>query len=151
MLKSFATKLSQSPLRLRLFLLGVSLLTILVMGYHVGTFDQSIHIPFLKKYVDNSLFPGDPFFELRFEHFSYFWFFFQPLYRLDLQLHPLDPQPHLLWWGMFAAHVLATYLTYGAIWKLADLLFKNPLTNLLAVAGFIIPHIGFAGFPPLRV
>ena len=150
MLKSFATQLCQSRLRLHLFLFVVSLLAIFVIGYHVGTFDQAIHIPFLKKYVDTSLFPNDPFFDLRTLHFSYFWFFFQPLYRLDLQLHPLVPQPYLLWWGMFTAHVLATYLTFWAVWKLADLLFKNPLTNVLAVVAFIVPHLGFAGFPVIE-
>jgi hypothetical protein len=133
-----------------LFLFAVSLLAILTLGYHVGTFDQAIHIPFLKKYVDNTLFPNDPFFDLRYQHFSYFWFFFQPLYWLDLQLHPLVQQPYLLWWGMFAAHVLATYLTFWAVWKLADLLFKNPLTNVLAVLAFIVPHLGFAGFPVIE-
>ena len=90
MLKSFATQLCQSRVRLHLFLLAVSLLAIGVIGYHVGSFDQAIHIPFLKKYVDRSLFPGDPFFDLRFQHFSYFWFFFQPLYWLVLHFSPVD-------------------------------------------------------------
>ena len=35
--------------KLRLvFILGAALLSILVIGYHFGTIDQSVHIPFLK-------------------------------------------------------------------------------------------------------
>ncbi len=139
MLKSFALRLSRSGLWLHLFLLALTLATITLIGYHVGTFDQVVHIPFLKKFVDPTLFPNDPFFDLRFEHFSYFWFFFQPFYRLGI----LEPV-------MFGVHVAATYLTFWALWSLTDLLFKNPLTNVLAVAAFVVPHIGFAGFPPIE-
>jgi len=146
-LQSFAILLSQSRWRRHLFILAASLLAIFLIGYRVGTFDQSIHIPFLKKFVDESLFPNDPFFNLRYLHFSYFWFFFQPLYRLDLQLHSPADQSYILWWGMFITHVVATHLTFWAVWKLADLLFKNPLTNVAAVVGFVVPHVGFAGFP----
>jgi hypothetical protein len=149
-LNSFAILLSQSRWRRHLFIFAASLLAILLIGYRVGTFDQSIHIPFLKKYVDESLFPNDPFFDLRYLHFSYFWFFFQPLYRLDLQLNPGADQPYILWWGMFITHVFATYLTFWAVWKLADLLFRNPKTNVLAVAAVVIPHMSFGGFPLLE-
>jgi hypothetical protein len=149
LVRAFALRLSQSRLWRHLFLLAASLAAIVIVGYHFGTFDQAIHIPFLKKYVDPSLFPNDPFFALRFEHFSYFWFVFQPLYWLDLQLHPMG-LPVVLMWGMFGVHLLATYLTFYAIWSLADELFANPVTNVLAVAAFVIPHIGFAGFPVIE-
>jgi hypothetical protein len=139
MVKSFALRLSQSRLQRHLFLLAISLLAISIIGYHFGTFDQSVHIPFLKKYVDESLFPNDPFLDLRFQHFSYFWFFFQPFYRLGI----LEP-------AMFAVHILATYLTFFAVWKLSDMLFENAVTNLLAVVALIIPHLGFAGFPAIE-
>lgn len=149
MVKTCTLHLSRSRPWRHLFLLAASMLAIVIVGYHFGTFDQSIHIPFLKKYVDPSIFPNDPFFDLRFQHFSYFWFFFQPLYWLDLQLHPFA-LPYVLMWGMFVTHVFATYLTFFAIWTLSDTLFANPVTNVLAVAAFIVPHIGFAGFPVIE-
>jgi len=105
------------------------------MGYYFGTFDQSSHIPFLKKYADPSLFPGDAFFDLRFTHYSYFWFFFLPFYRLGL----LEP-------SMFVVYVLTIYATFWALWRLSQTLFDNPLSSLLSIIAFTLPHIGFAGF-----
>jgi len=133
---SLADRLARSTVHRHLLFLTVSLLTIVIIGYHFGTFDQAIHIPFLKKYADPSLFPGDQFFELRHQHYSFFWFLFQPFYRLGI----LEP-------AMFVIHVLATHGTYWALWTLSEELFHNPLASLLAVAAFVMPHIGFAGFP----
>jgi len=135
-LKSFAERLSSSARQRHLFFLAATFLTILLIGYHFGTFDQAIHIPFLKKYADSSLFPGDKFFDLRFQHYSYFWFFFQPFYKLGL-----------LEVAVFVTHVLATYLTFWALWNLSDTLFHNPLASLIGLTALVVPHLGFAGFP----
>lgn len=116
--------------------LAAALCTIVILGYHFGTFDQSIHIPFLKKYADPSLFPGDAFLELRHEHYSFFWFLFLPFYRLGV-----------LEIVMFVVHLFATYFTYWALWTLSETLFNNPLSSLLGLLAFVIPHLGFAGFP----
>jgi hypothetical protein len=70
-----------AALRHLLFLLAAAT-TILLLGYYFGTFDQSVHIPFLRQAVDPTLYPGDRFFDLRHQFFSYFWFFFEPFYRL---------------------------------------------------------------------
>ncbi len=136
MLTALADRFARSPRQRHLLFLGAALFTIAFIGYHVGTFDQAIHIPFLKKYADPSLFPNDPFFDLRFQHYSYFWFLFLPFYKLGV-----------LETAMFLAHVGTTYLAFWALWTLSDLLFHNPLTSLFTVLVFCIPHIGFAGFP----
>lgn len=117
-----------------LFLI-LALFTIILAGYHFGTFDQAIHIPFLKKYADASLFPDDKFFDLRFLHYSYFWFFFEPFYRVGL-----------LEEAMFLTHIFATYLTFWALWVLSYELFRNPVTSLLSLIIFVFPHLGFAAF-----
>lgn len=109
---------------------------IFISGYYFGTFDQSIHIPFLKKAVDSSLYSNDPFFELSKTHYSYFWYFFQPLYRLGV-----------LELGLFLVHVFSTYLTFYALWRLSNTLFNNKRISLLCVIAFVFPHIGFAAFP----
>ncbi len=136
MLNSLADRFHRSALRRHLLFLAAALFTIAVVGYHFGTFDQSIHIPFLKKYADSSLFPGDAFLELRHQHYSFFWFLFLPFYRLGV-----------LEVAMFAVHFFITYLTYWALWALSETLFHNPLSSLLGLAAFVIPHLGFAGFP----
>ena len=84
MLNSFAHRLSSSPARRQLLFAGATLFTIFFVGYHFGTFDQAVHIPFLKKYADPTLYPGDRFLDLRLQHNSYFWFFFLPFYRLGI-------------------------------------------------------------------
>lgn len=135
-LKSFADRLANSTRQRQLLFLIAALFTIAFIGYHFGTFDQAIHIPFLKKYADPSLFPNDQFFNLRYQHYSFFWFFFIPFYRLGI----LEPV-------MFVAYVFAVYFTFWALWTLAEQLFHNSLTSLLTVVAFCLPHIGFAGFP----
>lgn len=136
MLKSFADRLSTSTRHRHLFFLGLTLLAIVLIGYHFGTFDQAIHIPFLKKYADPSLFPGDKFFDLRFQHYSYFWLLFQPFYKLGV-----------LEIAVFATHMLATYLTLWAAWNLSDTLFHNPIASTFGVLALAFPHLAFAGFP----
>ena len=118
------------------FFAVASLITILLLGYYFGTFDQASHIPYLKKYANPSLFPNDKFFDIRYFHYSFFWFFFIPFYRIGM-----------LEITMFITHFLITFFTFWAIWNLAKTLFNNPVASFLAVVTFIFPHIGFAGFP----
>src|SRR5919109_1118140 len=98
MLVAMAERLAASAARRHLFFLAATLFTVVFVGYHFGTFDQTIHIPFLKKYVDPTLYPNDPFFELRFQHYSYFWFLIRPFYRLGV-----------LEEALFVCHLAATY------------------------------------------
>lgn len=114
----------------------LTLVVISLYGYYFGTFDQSSHIPFLKKTVDPTLFPGDHFFDLRFSHYSFFWLIFIPFYKAGL-----------LEVTMFITHVVTVYFTVWAVWRLSFTLFKNALTSLLATTTMIFPHFGFSGFP----
>jgi hypothetical protein len=129
---------TQTGLRHLLFLVA-ALLSILLIGYHFGTFDQVVHIPFLKANVDPSLYPGDEFIALRHTQLSYFWQLFQPFYRLGI-----------LEVTLFTAHFLATYLTFWAAWSLCMTLFRDGLAGLLTIAAFIFPHLGFLGFPVIE-
>lgn len=113
-----------------------SFFVIYSMGYYFGTFDQAVHIPFLKKMADPSLFPNDYFLNLRQYHYSFFWFFFIPLY-----------QAGVLEVSMFVIYVITIYLTFWAIWSLSKTLFNNPLTSFLTVLIFSMPHLSFAAFP----
>jgi hypothetical protein len=136
MLETFAVWLAGASWRRHALYLAATVFTLFFIGYHFGTFDQAIHIPFLRKFADPGLYPGDRFLELRFEHYSFFWFFFIPFYRAGL-----------LEAAALAAHCLATYLTYWMVWVLADTLFRRPLASLLGTLALVVPHIGFAGFP----
>lgn len=124
------------PLYRNMLFSALTLFVVLAYGYYFGTFDQSSHIPFLKKTIDPSLFPQDHFFDLRTSHYSYFWLLFIPFYKAGI----LEP-------SMFIIHIGATYLTFYALWKLSKTLFNNSLTSLLVVVSSAFPHIGFSGFP----
>ncbi len=113
-----------------------TIITISLMGYYFGTFDQASHIPFLKKTNNPNLYPDDNFFTLKNTHYSFFWLLFIPFYRLNI----LEP-------SMFIIHCLSTFLTYLAIWELGKTLFSKPLYSFFSVITFIFPHISFAGFP----
>lgn len=135
-MKNWLKKISllcwESPFYLNILLAIATLFAILFLGYHFGTFDQSIHIPFLKKFADPTLYPNDHFLDLRFTHFSYFWFFFIPLYKLGI-----------LEISMFIVYIGVIYLTFYAIWKLTKTLFNNPIVSFLSIIVFMFPHIGF--------
>ncbi len=134
-LHKLAHYIGQSTFRKHLFFIIATLLTLSFAGYYFGTFDQASHLPFFKKYIDSTLYPGDRFIDLRFIHYSYFWFLFEPFYRLGL-----------LEVSMFVVHVVIIYMTIWAIWRLSFTLFKNELVSLLSVVVFILPHISFGGF-----
>jgi hypothetical protein len=135
MVKRASHYLASHPISRHLVFLGLALLAVAVNGYHFGTFDQVFHIPFLKKFVDPSLYPGDPFLSLRWYHFSFFWFPFIPLLKAGL-----------LEVSMFVIHILTVYGTIWMFWNLTDTLFKNDIANLLMILALIIPHLGFPGF-----
>ncbi len=139
MLPTIADRISSSPARRHSFLAVVTVVTIFFAGYHFGTFDQAIHIPFLKKTADPALFPGDAFLNLRQYTFSYFWLFFVPLYRIGV-----------LEVAMFLVHVLVTYGTFWMLWDLSESLFHSHVAAVLTTVGFIFPHLGLAGFPILE-
>jgi hypothetical protein len=134
--ETIANKINQIPLLKHLYFLACAFTSILLVGYFFGTFDQAIHIPFLKASVDGALFPGDAFIALRDTHYSYFWYFFQPFL-----------QAGILEIAMFALHVLATYLTFWALWNLSLTLFQDALAAFLGTLAFVPLHIFFAGFP----
>lgn len=118
-----------------LLFMGATAFVILLTGYHFGTYDQAIHIPSLKKFADPSLYPGDAFMDLRFEHFSYFWLLFVPVYQLGM-----------LEVTLFILHIAATYFTFWAIWNLSDALFENRLACIISVVTMVLPHLPFGGW-----
>jgi hypothetical protein len=133
---SFSLRMhTQRGFRHAIFFLA-ALIVVTLYGYYFGTFDQASHIPFLKKTLDPSLFPSDHFFDLRTTHYSYFWLFFLPLLKAGI-----------LEYVMFGVHMVSTYLTFWALWRLSITLFRNPTIATVTVIAFIFPHVGFSGFP----
>jgi len=135
-IKKLSDEINKKRVNQYLFFMIASILTVLFMGYYFGTFDQVVHIPSLKKLADPTLYPDDKYLELSKYHYSYFWYFFVPFYRL-----------HILEISMFITHLITVYLTYYALYKLSKTLFNSPLASFFSTVVFIIPHIGFAGFP----
>jgi len=122
-----------------LLFLAATVITVLFIGYQFGTFDEAMHIPFLKDMARPELYPGDQMLDLHSIYYSYFWLFFIPFLKLGW-LEPI----------LFLTHIGTIYLTYWAIWNLSETLFHNPLANLFSVIAFIVPHFGFAGFPVIE-
>ena len=118
---------------LAIFLLLASLVSVLLIGYHYGSFDQSVHIPFLKSDADPNLYQGDPFVQLKQAQFSYFWKFFV--------LFAGKPDFE---WLLFLVPSFQLYCFYS-VWLLAMTLFNEPLAALFAVIGSS-SHTGFVSF-----
>src|SRR5258706_6464586 len=117
---------------------AATLITIRLVGYHFGTFDQSLLIPIFKHSVDPSLYANDPFTALMAAHVSIFWNLFIPVYRLGL----LEP-------AVFPAFVGVTYLFFWSVWSLSQALFNNKLASTLSIAALMLPHFGLVGFSQL--
>jgi len=156
-LTAFAERIQHSRVQRHFLFAALTIFTVSFLGYHFGTFDQFVHLPFLKAYVDPTLYPNDPFVALRDQNYSYFWRLFEPIYRLDLWLverYPEAmrqwPEPLILGSVLFLLHLLATHLTFWALWRLSLELFDHPLTALITAAMFAMPHTGFAGFPVIE-
>jgi hypothetical protein len=139
MLKTLVNQLDRSLWKRHLFFLGSALCAILIVGYHYGTFDMAIHIPFLKAMADPSLFPNDSYIALRSTYFSYFWPFFIPFQQMG----------HLPE-ALFLIHIFSVYLIFWSVWEISATLFRNPLSSLFATLAFIAPRLGFVGFPVIE-
>lgn len=134
-LTSLAEKCERS-VRVRIVFFAIlTVATLLLYGYYFGTFDQASHIPFLKKFANPSLFPQDPYIDLRLVHFSFFWILFIPLLKAGI-----------LEISMFTVYVGVLFLTFYSVWNLTRTLFGRPLTSLLATLAVLFPHFGFSGF-----
>lgn len=134
-LNRFAGHLAEKLWLRTMLFLAAALAAIWLGGYHFGTFDQSIHIPFLRKFADAGLYPADAFLNLRNEHYSYFWLLFLPAYRAGI----LEPV-------LFVVHVLTTFGLFCMFWELTGVLFRNHLASLLSVSMLLFPHLGMPGF-----
>ena len=134
-LTTLADRIARNAVLRHALFLVAALAAIFISGYHFGTFDQVIHIPFLKKFADPTLYPNDPFLDLRYEHYSYFWQLFIPAYRAGI-----------LEETMFVVHILATYGLFWMFWELTNTIFKNSLANLISVCLLVFPHMGMPGF-----
>ncbi|MBM3137679.1 MAG: hypothetical protein FJZ98_05775 [Chloroflexi bacterium] len=138
-LKGFADYLHSHRAALAGFILAASLLSILLIGYHFGSFDQSVHIPFLKSDADPGLYSGDPFIALKTEQPSFFWQMFKPV--ADSRYFETI---------LFFVHLLTVILFFSSVWQLTMTIFQSPLAAFFAVIGFIMPHTGFVGFPVIE-
>jgi hypothetical protein len=125
MLISFSQTLQNSARARHLLFLAATLATVFFIGYHFGTFDQAMHIPFLKASAYPAMYDGDAMIGLSRIYYSYFWHSFVPV----LQAGWLEPL-------LFLLHLATIYLSFWAIWNLSQTLFRNPAVSLLAVLGF---------------
>ena len=136
MLANISAQLNVSARKRHFLFLAATLTTVLLIGYQYGTFDEAMHIPFLKSMVNPGLYPGDKMLTLQSIYYSYFWFMFIPFLKMGW----LEP-------ALFCLHMATIYLSFWAIWDLSETLFHNPLTSLVSMLAFIVPHFSFVGFP----
>ena len=136
MLINFSRHLHESKSKRHLLYLCLTICTLLFIGYQFGTFDEAMHIPFLKDLANPALYPGDKMMDLHSIYYSYFWYFFIPFYNIGL----LEP-------ALFIVHIFTIYLSFWAVWDLSDTIFHDPLTSLISTMAIVMPHFSFVGFP----
>lgn len=134
-LLAFEKRIEREPLVRFAFFSVCTVITIGMLGYHFGTFDQASHIPFLRQMANPSLYPGDEFLTLRFTKYSYFWHLFVPMLKAGV-----------LEYGLFVLYVASVFLTFLAIWELAMVLFASARIATLSSLVMALPHFGFGYF-----
>jgi hypothetical protein len=109
--------------------------TISINQYQYGTFDHNISVPFLKSYIDGTLYPNDfllaelPFF------YTYFW----PALGLFIRYFELSIPV-----VFFIGYVASLYATFTGIYLIAMELFKSRMVAYLAMFFLIfsVPTVG---------
>lgn len=115
-----------------------TVLTLLVAGYRFGDGDQNSHLPFLLKTVNPQLYPNNPFLDLRFYHYSYFWNLFVPFLRSGLV------QIEILF---FAVFLLSLFLFFLVLYELLFLFLQNRNISYVSLFLFVIPAFSFSVIP----
>ena len=119
-----------------IFIFVLTLLTLILMGYHFGTGDQISHLTFLSKQLNPSLFQNDPFLQLSAYHYSYFWILLIPLLKF-FSLEIL----------LFVLHACSLYLTFWLLFEFTQTLFHHKLTSYLTASAFVFPKFSFMFIP----
>ncbi len=139
-MRRISTWCTKHPLILRFcFLTALTLMYVLLTGYQFATFDQNIHIPFVRKFITPSLYPNDPFFELTTYHFSYFWIIIAKIANF-ITLEYL----------VFFLHLVSVFLAFWAIGDFAYLVTKNEKLSYFTTLTFLFPKLSFAFFPVME-
>lgn len=110
-------------------LLALTLLSVLLHGYHVGIEDQAIYLPAIKKQLDPGLYPHDAFF---FEAQTKLTLFDEAVAELvKLTRLPLE-------WVLLLGYLAVTYLLLKACLEVARRLFAAPEAQWGAVTMIVM-------------
>lgn len=123
-------------------ILAVAALSVVVSGYHFGTNDQSVYLPYLKHFLDPGLYGGDLLLETIPGQHPLFWRLLAVLAR-GVPLEPL----------FLVLHLLATALTVIAVYALAINLFRDRASAAfcLVVVALSVPTRYVPGADGLRL
>jgi hypothetical protein len=118
------------------------LLALAIKGYNFAFNDQAVELPFVKYFMNPSLYPGDILFESVQTKAPFLW-------RGIALLAEIIPLPALI----LSLHLLTSALTIIGVWALAANLFRNRRSANLAlvVVTLSVPMDYSLGLDPLRV
>jgi len=120
-------KIEKNPWAI-LFLLLITILGLLINGYHYDTVDHALYIPMIDRTLEPALFPNDYLFDEPSEEYN-FWL---PIVTLLARLFPLE-------WIFFVGYVLTRFGLFWAIYHLSLNLFGRRGAAALAVLLLILP------------
>ena len=101
---------------------------ILFNGYRYGASDQKVYIPFLKAFIDPSLYPNDLLLTQLPNHLTYFYHFFS----IFVKYFSIE-------WVFFVFQFLSLFFSFVMVFYLALLLFKSRDIAFISVLLFLIP------------
>ena len=106
-------------------LAAITILAVLVHGYHLGVDDSAIYVPAIKRVADPNLYPFGAEFFMSHAHLSIFALLVGGTARLAHL--PVD-------WVIFCGHVLSIFLLLLAAWQLLSCCFASPRARWSGVA-----------------
>jgi hypothetical protein len=104
---------------------AITILAVLVHGYHLGVDDSAIYVPAIKRVADPNLYPFGAEFFMSHAHLSIFALLLGGTARLTHL--PVD-------WAIFGGHILSIFLLLLAAWQLLSCCFASPRARWSGVA-----------------
>lgn len=110
------------------FIAVLSLIAIFLHGYQFAVSDQAIFIPYINKYLDNSLYPGDPLFAQSSAQTSFFYPVLAQLVKfIDIQK------------VFFAGFVVFQFFFFHALYKLSKIILGDRKLSYFSLIPFFLP------------
>ncbi|PIR43207.1 hypothetical protein COV24_03890 [candidate division WWE3 bacterium CG10_big_fil_rev_8_21_14_0_10_32_10] len=119
-------------MRVFIFIILITFLSLILNGYYLGIHDQAIYIPYLNKILDPSLYNHDSLINLQNNNTTFFWHLISPIVRVvDIST------------SFFVLYLFSLFLFFLSIYCISFELYKKHLVSITSVILLVVPRYTF--------